>query len=416
VNTSQSAAAHAPQPNSAASQTIGLPQGFRAAGVYSGVKRNTSKLDLSLILSDRPAVAAGVYTQNRVFAAPVALDRARTPAADMRAIVINSGNANACTGQRGLDDAHEMARLAAAACGVAPTSVLVLSTGIIGHFLPMDKISTGIAAAAKELSTDDDSLVAAARGMLTTDTVHKLIGGTLRLEGRTVHITGMAKGAAMIGPNMATMLGVMLTDAPLDVATAQRLLAEGADRTFNCISVDGHMSTNDTVLLLANGAAGGPPLAGAELEQFRIAFEATAGELAKAIPRDGEGATHLITVDVTGCASEAAARQIARCVADSPLVKTAVAGGDPNWGRIVSAAGYAGVPFDPAGVDLHVNGFLLYKQGAPVEFDDPLVSKSIRENRETSVVLRFSEGDAKIRFWTTDLTAEYVRLNADYRT
>ena len=400
----------------AATQPIGLPQGFRAAGVYCGVKRNTSKLDLSLVVSDRPAVAAGVYTQNRVFAAPVALDRARTPSAGMRAIVINSGNANACTGQRGLDDAQEMARLAAVACGVDPSSVLVLSTGIIGNFLPMDKIAAGIAAAAKELSAEDDALVAAARGMLTTDTVHKLAGRTLQLGRRKIRITGMAKGAAMIGPNMATMLGVMLTDAPLDVATAEQLLAEAADRTFNCISVDGHMSTNDTVLLLANGAAGGEVLAGVELKQFRAEFEAAAAELARAIPLDGEGATHLITIDVTGCATEAAARQIARVVADSPLVKTAVAGADPNWGRIVSAAGYAGIEFDPSGVDLQVNGFLLYRQGVPVEFDDPLVSASIRDNRDTSIVLRFSEGDAKIRFWTTDLTAEYVRLNADYRT
>jgi glutamate N-acetyltransferase / amino-acid N-acetyltransferase len=395
---------------------VGLPRGFRASGVYCGVKRNTSKLDLSLVVSDRPAVAAGVYTTNRVVAAAVTLDRLRTPAAGMRAIVINSGNANACTGERGLRNAEEMTRLAAAACDVPPASVLVLSTGIIGNFLPMDKITAGIAAAGKELSSTDDAFVAAARGMLTTDTTHKLAGRTLQLARRTIQIAGMAKGAAMIGPNMATMLGVMLTDAPLDVAVAQKLLFEGADRSFNCISVDGHMSTNDTVLLLANGAAGGEALAGAELEQFRVAFEAAAGELARSIPLDGEGATHLITIDVTGCASEADARQIARCVADSPLVKTAVAGADPNWGRVVSAAGYAGVQFDPAGVGLHVNGFELYRQGAPVEFDDPLVSSSIRENRDTSIVLRFSEGDSQIRFWTTDLTAEYVRLNADYRT
>jgi glutamate N-acetyltransferase / amino-acid N-acetyltransferase len=400
----------------AATQPIGLPQGFRAAGVYCGIKRNTSKLDLSLLVSDRPAVAAGVYTTNRVVAAAVTLNRTRTPAAGLRAIVINSGNANACTGQRGLDDARHMTRLAAEACGVSAESVLVLSTGVIGVFLPMDKITAGIVAAGKELSADDDALVAAARGMLTTDTTHKLAARTIRLGNRTIQITGMAKGAAMIGPNMATMLGVMLTDAPLDVGAAQRLLAAAADRSFNCISVDGHMSTNDTVLLLANGAAGGEILAGADLEQFRVEFEAAAGELARAIPLDGEGATHLITIDVTGCATEADARQIARVVADSPLVKTAVAGADPNWGRIVSAAGYAGVEFDPAGVDLHVNGFLLYKQGAPVEFDDPVVSASIRENRDTSVVLQFAEGDAKIRFWTTDLTAEYVRLNADYRT
>jgi glutamate N-acetyltransferase/amino-acid N-acetyltransferase len=309
-----------------------------------------------------------------------------------------------------------MARLAATACGVSPASVLVLSTGIIGNFLPMDKITAGIAAAGPVLSTSDDALVAAARGMLTTDTTHKLAGRTIQIGRRTVRIAGMAKGAAMIGPNMATMLGLMLTDAPLTTETAQKLLSEAADRSFNCISVDGHMSTNDTVLLLANGAAGGPPLAGDELEQFRVAFEAAAGELARAIPLDGEGATHLITIDVVGCATEADARSIARVVADSPLVKTAIAGADPNWGRIVSAAGYAGVGFNPDGVDLRVNGFELYRQGAPVEFDDPLVSKSIRENRDTSVILTFSEGDAKIRFWTTDLTAEYVRLNADYRT
>ena len=255
----------APSITNVAPQPIGLPQGFRASGVYCGIKRNTSKLDLSLVVSDRPAVAAGVYTRNRVVAASVTLNRSRTPSSVMRAIVINSGNANACTGQRGLDDARQMTRQTAEACGVSPESVLVMSTGVIGHFLPMDKISEGIAAAAKELSTNDDALVAAARGMLTTDTVHKLAGRTLQLGRRTIQITGMAKGAAMIGPNMATMLGVMLTDAPLAAATAQQLLAEAANRSFNCISVDGHMSTNDTVLLLANGAAGGDVLAGAEL-------------------------------------------------------------------------------------------------------------------------------------------------------
>ncbi len=398
------------------SKSISLPQGFRAAGVYCGIKRNTSKLDLALVVSDRPAVAAGVYTRNLVFAAPVGLDRQRTPGADLRAIVINSGNANACTGRRGDLDALEMTRLTGEACDVVPSSVLVLSTGIIGNFLPMEKIAAGIAVAAGTLSTHDEALVAAARGMLTTDTIHKLAGRTLEIGGRRIQIAGMAKGAAMIGPNMATMLGVLLTDAPLDVQAAQHLLGEVADRTFNCISVDGHMSTNDTVLLLANGAAGGTVLAGHELAEFHAALRDVAAELARAIPLDGEGATHLITIDVVGCATDSAARQIARCVADSPLVKTAVAGADPNWGRIVSAAGYAGVTFDPAGVDLHVNGALLYKNGVPVEFDEKAVSTSIRDNRDTSIVLRFSEGEGKIRFWTTDLTAEYVRLNADYHT
>jgi len=396
--------------------TIAVPQGYRLAGIYSGVKRNTSKLDLSLIVSDAPAVAAGVYTQNRVFAAPVALDRARTPARDIRAVVANSGNANACTGQRGMDDAEEMARVAAEVCGAKPSQALVLSTGIIGAFMPMEKIIPGIRAAAAALATNEDALVAAARGILTTDSTHKLAGRQITIDGRTIQITGMSKGAAMIGPNMATMLGLVLTDAALDVADAQAILSDVVGETFNCISVDGHMSTNDTVLLLANGAAGGKPLAKTGLQQFRQALHEVCGELARAIPADGEGATHLITMDVEGCATLDAARQIARTVADSPLVKTAVAGADPNWGRIVSAAGYAGIEFDPAQVDLRVNDFLLYQRGAPVEFDASVVSSSIRENRDTHILLSFGEGEARVRFWTTDLTAEYVRLNADYHT
>jgi glutamate N-acetyltransferase/amino-acid N-acetyltransferase len=363
-------------------------------------------------------VAAGGYTQNLVFAAPVALDRSRTPASDIRAVVINSGNANACTGERGFADAQVMAGVAAATCGARETQALVMSTGIIGAFLPMDKILPGIQAAGGRLSSDAEALEFAARGILTTDTRHKLSGTSVTLDGRTATITGMAKGAAMIGPNMATMLGLILTDAALDMAAAQAVLGDVVDRTFNCINVDGHMSTNDTVLLLANGAAGNRALkqGDAELEIFREGLFKVCAELARAIPEDGEGATHLITIDVSGCNSQAAARQIARSIANSPLVKTAVAGADPNWGRIVSAAGYAGVPFNPSGVNLRINGFLLYEHGAPVEFDAQQVSDSIRNQRETHVELQFAEGKACIRFWTTDLTAEYVRLNADYHT
>jgi glutamate N-acetyltransferase/amino-acid N-acetyltransferase len=309
-----------------------------------------------------------------------------------------------------------MARAAAAACGANEKQALVLSTGIIGAFLPMDKILPGIQMAADALDSCENALLAAARGMLTTDSVEKIAGRRLKLAGRDIQITGMAKGAAMIGPNMATMLGLVLTDATLDTASAQKVLSAVVDTSFNCISVDGHMSTNDTVLLLANGAAGGAPLAGADLAAFQQALQDVCSQLARAIPEDGEGATHLITLDVTGCATAAAARQIARTVADSPLVKTAVAGADPNWGRVVSAAGYAGIEFDPHRVDLTINGFLLYQRGAPAAFDAEQVSTSIRANRETQVVLSFGEGDARIRFWTTDLTAEYVRLNADYHT
>jgi glutamate N-acetyltransferase/amino-acid N-acetyltransferase len=395
---------------------IRVPRGFKLAGVYSGIKRDPRKLDVTLIVSDGPAAAAGVYTTNRVFAAPVALDRSRTPSDRVRAVVANSGNANACTGGRGMKDAREMARLAADACGAEEDQVLVLSTGIIGEYMPMEKLARGIAAAAAQLAADQDALTAAARGILTTDTVHKLSGRTVTLGGREVQITGMAKGAGMVGPNMATILSVILTDAPLSPQTAQAVLTGAVEDTFNMISVDGHTSTNDTVLLLANGAAGGEPLAGRDLDAFAGALAEVSEELAKAIPADGEGATHVVTIEVSGCADRQSARRIARTVADSPLVKTAVTGNDPNWGRIVSAAGYAGVPFDPEGVSLRVNGFLLYEAGAPAEFDAAAVSASIHDNFDTLVELRFREGDAAARFWTSDLTVEYIRINADYHT
>jgi glutamate N-acetyltransferase/amino-acid N-acetyltransferase len=393
-----------------------VPKGYLLAGVHCRIKRDPQKPDLTLVMSETPAAAAGVYTSNLVYAAPVALDRSRTPSDCIRAVVINSGNANACTGERGLRDAEEMARLGAAACGAQAHQALVLSTGIIGEFLPLDKIEQGISAAAVKLGNSEACLISAARGMLTTDTVHKLAGRTVEIAGREIQITGMAKGAAMMGPNMATMLALVITDAPLTPAAAQAALWASTDKSFNCMSVDGHMSTNDTVLLVANGAAGGAPLAGAELARFQQALDEVCTDLARSIPADGEGATHLVTIELSGAADRESARQLARTVANSFLVKTAIYGADPNWGRIVSAAGYAGVPFDPSQVTLRLNGFLLYDRGAPVKFDGQAVSQSIRNNRDTLIQLQFGEGTAGITFWTTDLTAEYVRLNADYHT
>ena len=395
---------------------IHVPKGFRLAGVHCGIKSDPRKRDLTLVVSDTPAVAAGVYTQNLVYAAPVALDRERTPSDRIRAVVVNSGNANACTGDRGLRDARRMAGLAAGACGAEEDQALVLSTGIIGEYLPMDKIAQGIDAAAAQLGSDEDALISAARGMMTTDTVHKLAGRTLSPGGATVQITGMAKGAAMIGPNMATMLALVITDGALEPDVAQSQLTRAVNESFNCISVEGHMSTNDTVLLLANGAADPRPPTGDDLARFGRALGEVCEELAQAIPADGEGTTHLVTIEVSGCSSREAARQIGKTVAESALVKTAIAGADPNWGRIVSAAGYAGVPFDPAGLSLRVNGFLLYRAGTPVPFDAKAAADSIRHNRDTLIQLELSEGDRAGRFWTTDLTVDYVRLNADYHT
>ncbi len=396
--------------------THSVPQGFRVAGVHCGIKRNSNKEDLTLVVADRPAVAAGVYTQNLVCASPVILDRQRTPSDTIRAVVVNSGNANACTGEQGLKNAQEMTRLAASQCDADSEQALVMSTGIIGVHLPMEKIAAGIAAAAERLGRDESHWLTAARGILTTDNGVKMAGRTVDIGGQSVAIAGIAKGAGMIGPNMATFLGLILTDANISASDAQAATAAAADVSFNCISVEGHTSTNDTLLLLASGAAGGAPLRNAELEAFQAALTEVCIELARLIPDDGEGATHLITIDVTGAANRTDARRIAKTIADSPLVKTAVTGGDPNWGRIVSAAGYAGVTFDPAQVDLHVNGLLLYKQGAPVPFVAADVSRSIKENRGTQIELSVGGGEGKCRFWTSDLTVEYVRFNSEYTT
>jgi glutamate N-acetyltransferase / amino-acid N-acetyltransferase len=393
-----------------------LPLGFRFAGIHAGIKRNPAKEDLTLIHSPAGAVAAGVYTTNLVYAAPVALDRERTPSSDVRVVIVNSGNANACTGERGLDNAREMARVAADAVGAREHQALVMSTGVIGRFLPMEAISAGALKCGQQLAADEAAFTAAARGILTTDKGIKIGSRRLEIEGQEVRLAGMCKGAGMIGPQMATMLAVITTDARLTPEDAQGALKAAADESFNCISVEGHMSTNDTVLLLASGAAMKEPLGGDGLPAFQAALRELCIELARQIPDDGEGASHLITLEIRGCRSKEDARRIARTVADSALVKTAIAGGDPNWGRIVSAAGYAGVPFDPAGVDLTINGFSLYERGAPVAFDAKTVSGAIKGNRETSVVLTFREGAAGIRFWTSDLNVEYVRFNADYTT
>jgi glutamate N-acetyltransferase/amino-acid N-acetyltransferase len=393
-----------------------LPRGYRVGAVHAGIKRNASREDVTLVVSDAPATAAGVYTTNLVFAAPVAYDRGLTPGRNFRGVAINSGNANACTGARGLDDARAMAAAAGAEIGAAANEVLVLSTGIIGEFLPLTKITAGIKAAAARLGSDETSVVTAGRGMMTTDTRPKLAGATFAAAGTEYTVFGMAKGAAMIGPKLATMLGVVLTDAAIEPADAQAILREAAEVSFNCVSVDGHMSTNDTVLLLANGMAGGSRLVGAGLDACARAVRDVCESLAREMADDGEGATHVLRIEVTGAASRDDARQIARTIGDSPLVKTAVHGADPNWGRIVSAAGYSGVVFDPAQAVLRLNGTLLFRDGAPVPFEADAVSASIKAARETLIELSVGQGPGSIRFYSSDLTAEYVHLNADYHT
>ncbi len=392
-----------------------LPAGFLAAGIHCGIKTDSLKLDLTLFASQTPAVTAGVFTQNRVCGAPIAICRERVPSSGVRAVLINSGNANACTGQKGIDDAKEATAVVAERLGCDPSSVLMLSTGVIGRLLPMDKFTAGVPNLIERLSESQDAFASAARGMMTTDTVAKQAVRRLDVNGKMVTVAGAAKGAAMIAPNMATMLAIIMTDAGMSPADADDVLRASVERSFNRISIDGHTSTSDAVLLLANGASG-IAMSGANSAPIRSAIAEVCAELAEAIVRDAEGATHFVTVNVEGLATEAEAVRIARSVADSPLVKTAIAGADPNWGRVVSAAGYAGIPFAEIELSLEMNGILVYRAGVPQAFDAKAASKSLRENRDTLLRLVFTRGDASARILTSDLTAEYVRLNADYTT
>lgn len=394
-----------------------LPRGFRAAGHACGIKADSANLDLSLFVSDGPCTAAGVFTQNCVVGAPVQVSRERVPSETVRGVIINSGNANACTGARGLGDARRMTALAAELVGCDERDVLVCSTGIIGHFLPWEKLAAGFGPVVERLGNSADDLIAAARGMMTTDTVHKVASETLDVDGQTVAVTGVAKGAAMIAPNMATMLAVIMTDAALSPDHATSLLRKAVAASFNCISVDGHTSTSDTVLLLANGQsrASIPDAQGIRDAGVGQAIHDVCADLAQQIIRDAEGAEHFVTLDVSGCATRDEAARIAKVVAESALVKTAVTGNDPNWGRIVSAAGYAGVDFDETECSLTVNGTSLYEAGTPVDYDEAAVSAAMATG-EVHIELAFTRGSESARFWTTDLTAEYVRLNSEYTT
>jgi len=396
---------------------VPLPAGFRVAGVACGVKDPTSpKKDLALFVSERTCAAAGVFTTNLVCGAPVKVSRERLPRGTARALVINSGNANACTGEQGLADASGMTAAVARELGCSAEDVLVASTGVIGRFLPMDRIGNGITKAAGSLDNKPQSLLDAAHAMMTTDTVPKLSTREITLRGKPVRVTGVCKGAAMIAPNMATMLCGIFTDAALPHGEAQELVAIAVRDSFNCISVDGHESTSDSVFLLANGASGTGPDSPADWQLLQTAVNEVSQDLATAIIRDAEGAHHFVRLDVTGCRTRDEAFRIAKAVADSPLVKTAICGADPNWGRIVSAAGYAGVALREADISLKMNGFALYKAGTPLAFDAAAVSQSIRDNRDVSIELTLTLGDQRVRFWTSDLTKEYVELNADYTT
>lgn len=389
-----------------------IPSGFRFASDTIGIKAS-GKPDLTLIVADERCSAAGVYTTNLIHAASIDWNRSLPLERGMRGLVINSGNANACTGERGEKDNARMAALAASATGDVDDAFFVMSTGVIGHFLPMEKLEKGIPSVATKLAAGADPFHRAARGIMTTDQFMKVAFRTIELKSGKVRIAAMAKGAGMIGPRMATMLAVILTDAKVSSSDLKQSLAIAADASFNCISVEGHMSTNDSMVVMASGKV---DVQANELKQFQHALTEACIELAKLIPTDGEGAKHLIAIDVQGAQSNDDARKIADCIANSPLVKTAITGNDPNWGRIVSAAGYAGVSFDPKQVDLELCGFKIFEAGQPTKYVAADVSREMGRSAEVKVLLTVGSGPGRAHHWTSDLTCEYVTFNSDYTT
>ena len=383
-----------------------LPQGFRYAAVYSGL-RKVEKDDLALIVSDTPAVAAAVFTQNRVVAAPVVLARKNLLASrgKARAILVNAGNAN-CATRTGDRVALATVRATAKALGVKAEYVLPASTGVIGVEMDGGKIVDALPGLVEKLDPAHFDTVAAA--ILTTDLVPK----TARAEIKGARIAGMTKGSGMIQPNMATTLGFVMTDAVVSPVLLRTALKRAVARSYNRISVDGDTSTNDTVAVLANGASGVKPTAKA----FEAALTEVLESLARQIARDGEGARKLVTIDVEGAASEKAAEQIARAIANSPLVKTAIAGSDPNWGRILCAAGYAGVAFDPRKVDIDMQKIPVCRGGLATAFsEDELTRKLDLPDCSIRFAIR-GAGRGRARFWTCDFTKEYIEINASYRT
>jgi glutamate N-acetyltransferase/amino-acid N-acetyltransferase len=395
-----------------------LPRGFRFSATACGLKK-TGALDLALLSSDVPASAAAVFTQNLVVAAPVTLSKANLRASKgrMRAVVINAGNANCATGDAGDAAAVKTVEETARRLHCEPREILVCSTGVIGVPLPTEKILRALPGITQNRRPSARSFAELSLAICTTDTRPKTAASSFKMSGKRIHLVGCAKGAGMIHPNMATTLAFVATDASISPALLQKTLLDVTKRTFNSISIDGDTSTNDTLLVLANAAAGAHPIKpGTSAHRaFAKALEEVCHSLALQIVADGEGAQRVIEILVRGAETEAGARRIAQTIGTSPLVKTAFAGGDPNWGRIFAAAGRAGVKFDPARVDIHMAGIPVLRRGQPLNFNERSASNRLLE-RHVLLILDLHAGRASTRFWTCDFTSEYVRINASYRT
>lgn len=391
---------------------ITAPQGFKAAGTHCGIK--AEKKDLALIVSDTPATAGGMFTTNAVKAAPVVVSQEKIQSGAAQAIIVNSGNANACTGAPGLADAREMAALAARALGIAEEFVLVASTGVIGVPLPLPVIRGGIPKLAQVLSTDGTD---AAEAILTTDAFPKTAAVQVEIGGKTITIGGMAKGAGMIHPQMATTLCFLATDAAIPAPWLRRALQAAINRSFNCISVDGDTSTNDSVFLLANGMAGNPPIAeqGEAFDRFQAALTDVTTALAKMIVRDGEGATRLVTITVRGARTPQDAKLAATAVMTSPLVKTMLYGAEPNWGRLMAAVGRSGARVQEDRVAIWIAGHQVVRYGVAASADLSAAAAAMR-SPEFEIVIDLQLGDASFTGWTCDLNEGYVKINTGYIT
>lgn len=395
--------------------SIVTPKGFHATGLYTGVKRK--RLDLGAIYCDVPATVAAVYTTNRVQAAPLKVTKESIEQeGKIQAIVVNSGNANACTGERGLADAYKMRNLAAEHFNLPPHYVAVASTGVIGEFLQMGKIEDGITKLKPEATTEGAE--AFNQAILTTDTTNKKACVQTNIDGKTVSIGGVAKGSGMINPNMATMLSFITTDAVIDSAVLQKALSSITNDTFNRITVDGDTSTNDTVIVMASGLAENEPLTEnhPEWESFYEALKTVCESLAKQIARDGEGATKLIEVRVNGAKNDEDAGKIAKKIVGSSLVKTAIYGADANWGRIICAIGYSGCEIKPELIDISIGSIQTLVSGQPVEFSEEDATTYMKEEDTIVIHVDLHLGEGKGKAWGCDLTYDYVRINAGYRT
>jgi len=398
---------------SAISGGVTTPRGFRAAGVSAGIKANGG-LDLALLVCDGPAQAAAVFTTNLALAAPVVVSREHLARSGgiARAVIVNSGCANACTGDEGMQAARDMAAETARLVHCPAEQVLVASTGVIGVALPIDRIRGGLPLAFGALGADQGAM--AARAIMTTDPFPKEAAAQVVIDGRDVTIGGMAKGSGMIEPMLATMLGFVTTDAAVPKTLLDRALREAAGDTFNAITVDGECSTNDCVMLLANGASG-VVVDEMRYATFAAGLTAVCRELALGIVRGGEGATKLVTVIVAGAASSGEARKAAKAIANSLLVKTAIHGGDPNWGRLIAVAGRAGVAFELSRAAVMIGSTVLFENGRPYDEASPLAAEYLK-GKDLTVSVDLGAGGASSTVWTCDLSAEYVRINADYRT